>query len=455
MYGFPGCFAGMAPKNPQKRKKGEASAPQPSRNQSFDMGRFKSRFHQERYVELLDQNMWAERVFNISPNGPYGEIAKLLKDQGWDRLCNPMTNLNAELVREFYANALPENPLTDIFPYETVVRGHTIKFDRAAINKYLGNPFELPRDHEYDEFHTKRNLGHFKVDETHEEIKRFLLFEGFNYDKSEVGREHRCQYKFMTNPAKIIQKFILYNVMPSSHMSDCVVEVCPLIYYILNGKPVDIARTIAWELRKVALQGKGEPAARLFFPGLIMGLIKDTGMKLPSAVHEKIRNPINDIFITRFIMGESKKDKGKGKQASSSQAPPPQEEPMPFQPTAAFDFASYVQWQHQSNMHTWNMLTAQNRANTYFQQSQYVMQQQVGYPQEVMDQFMTPQAFQNYVNWPEGMPGPYGGVGDFAGHENATMGEDVGGDEDDDRDDPANVPSATSSHDGSDDDMQS
>jgi hypothetical protein len=39
-------------------------------------------------------------------------------------------------------------------------------------------------------------------------------------------------------------------------MSDCVVEVCPLIYYILKGIKVDIARTISWELRKVALKEK-------------------------------------------------------------------------------------------------------------------------------------------------------------------------------------------------------
>jgi len=40
------------------------------------------------------------------------------------------------------------------------------------------------------------------------------------------------------------------------------------------------------------------------------------------------------------------------------------------------------------------MLAATNRANTYFQQSQYLMQQQAGYPPEIMEQFMTPQAFQ-------------------------------------------------------------
>jgi len=79
-----------------------------------------------------------------------------------------------------------------------------------------------------------------------------------------------------------------------------------------------------------------------------MGLIKDSGMRLPNAVHEQIRNPINYAFISRYIMGETKK--GKSKQASSSQAPPPQpeqhNEPAPIPPTAAFNFASYAQWQH-------------------------------------------------------------------------------------------------------------
>jgi len=47
-----------------------------------------------------------------------------------------------------------------------------------------------------------------------------------------------------------------------------------------------------------------------------MGLIKDSGMRLPNAVHEQIRNPINDAFISRYIMGETKK--GKSKQASTT-----------------------------------------------------------------------------------------------------------------------------------------
>jgi len=112
-----------------------------------------------------------------------------------------------------------------------------------------------------------------------------------------------------------------------------------LIYYIIKGIKVDIARTIAWELKKITLLGKGESTTRLSFPGLIMGLIKDTKMRLPSAVHEVIKNPINDNHITRFIMGQTKKG------ASSSRGPQPEPEPQPGLPTeslASFDMASYV-----------------------------------------------------------------------------------------------------------------
>ena len=67
---------------------------------------------------------------------------------------------------------------------------------------------------------------------------------------------------------------------------------------------------------------------------------------------------------------------------------------------------------------------------------------------------MAPPAFQEYANWPEDTPKPFGGGGDFRGHEDLNMEEDIGGLGDDD--DPANVPSATSTPHGSDDDdMQS
>ncbi|KEH17142.1 hypothetical protein MTR_0039s0050 [Medicago truncatula] len=155
-------------------------------------------------------SMWCERVFNISPEGPFKDLAKLLLDQGWGRLLSPLTDINVELVCEFYANALLENPHTGPVTFETFVRGQTIRFECDTFNTYLGNPFELDQPDDLDDFHDKQNSGHFTPPVPHEEIRRFLLLEGFNYNVSEAGREYRAQYKFMTNEAKFIQKFILY-----------------------------------------------------------------------------------------------------------------------------------------------------------------------------------------------------------------------------------------------------
>jgi hypothetical protein len=99
-------------------------------------------------------------------------------------------------------------------------------------------------------------------------------------------------------------------------------------------------------------------------------------------------------------------------------------------------------------MHTWRMLEAGNRADLYFQQAQYEMQQQQGYPPEVMDHFMTPPAFKAYLSWPEGMPDAFGGAGSSFGSldDDILMG-------DYDRDDPDKVPSASGdSNDGDDGD---
>jgi hypothetical protein len=174
-------FAGMAPKIFQsgKRKKTNTSAAQQDQPRSYDPQRFKSTYHQDRYKELLPNTMLTEKVFDISPQGPYQEVAHLFLYQKWEKLLHPPTNINAELVREFYANAI-QNNLTDPFEHSTWVRGRTIRFDRDAINDYLGNPYPLADEDELDEFHDLLNKGNFN----HEEIKQTILLEGANYDIS-------------------------------------------------------------------------------------------------------------------------------------------------------------------------------------------------------------------------------------------------------------------------------
>jgi len=59
---------------------------------------------------------------------------------------SPTTQINTDIVKEFYANAMQTCDKKDMeaqFTYTTMVRGTTIHFDRDTINTYLDNPLTL------------------------------------------------------------------------------------------------------------------------------------------------------------------------------------------------------------------------------------------------------------------------------------------------------------------------
>ena len=58
----------------------------------------------------------------------------------------PETTINPDIVREFYANAMPDCDKKEMdarFSYTSYVRGVPVRFDRDAISTYLGDPLEL------------------------------------------------------------------------------------------------------------------------------------------------------------------------------------------------------------------------------------------------------------------------------------------------------------------------
>jgi hypothetical protein len=225
---------------------------------------------------------------------------------------------------------------------------------------------------------------------------------------------------------------------------------------------VDISRIIANELKIVALQGKATAKCRISFPGLMMGLIKDTRMRIPTSVHEENKNLVDDTFIARHIEKIKKSDRGSNR-ASSSQAPQPHPEPqhgpLPIPNTAAVDFPSYVQWQHQCHTYTWDHNEALNRSNNALHQSIYNAQMHLG---DANYSMMTPEEFHAIVNWPGVMPHLYGWGGAYAGTEERNEDEEEAqGDDDDDSDgdgavdldDPDRVHNANTTNSGSDDDF--
>jgi len=90
-----------------------------------------------------------------------------------------------------------------------------------------------------------------------------------SYDTSDVGKKHRAKYAHMILPAHVCLKLILHNIRPKSRISTTTIDVCALIYYILKGKKVDIARTIVNEMKLITYQGSGLQTILLVSPPLL------------------------------------------------------------------------------------------------------------------------------------------------------------------------------------------
>ena len=106
--------------------------------------------------------------------------------------------------------------------------------------------------------------------------------------------------------ASVVFKFLVHNVVPKSHTSDTTMKIVPLIWNIIKGMKVDIARLISNEMKSATLNCVTSAKASLTFPVLIMGLLRANGIKIPTPADEEIQHPIDDTFISSLVKREER-----------------------------------------------------------------------------------------------------------------------------------------------------
>ncbi|KAL5102460.1 hypothetical protein RYX36_006787 [Vicia faba] len=109
---------------------------QGAKHVEFDNTRFIGPLQQGYFDDLVQRQIWTEKIFTLNPQGDYGEFMEKTDKQKWDPLLNPPTELNFDLVDEFYANMLPIDDVR--YTFCTFVQGRAISLTRDAINQYLG-----------------------------------------------------------------------------------------------------------------------------------------------------------------------------------------------------------------------------------------------------------------------------------------------------------------------------
>ena len=230
-----------------------------------------------------------------------------------------------------------------------MVRGKTIHFDRDTINAYLDNPLDLPPS----EDPTVPTLCEYGLREenkawNHDLIQREILLPSKRYNRGKNEEPTTANFSDMTLEAAIIFQFLVHNVVPRSHVTTTPTSITPLIWHIIRGGEVDVARIISDQLKHVVLSGLLHKATKLSFPGFIMGLVCAQGVQIP-ACDEKIMGLVND----RYIHHHAQKIAA-GMQPQPEPEPeheleleiPQQEQP---QHPGPFDFSSFSAWMTQQD----------------------------------------------------------------------------------------------------------
>ncbi|KAL5056471.1 hypothetical protein RYX36_037153, partial [Vicia faba] len=212
----------------------------------FDNTHFIGPLEQARFYNLVERQIWPEKIFTLNPQGDYRYFMDDMEKRKWGVLLNPPTELNFDIIREFYANAIP---IEDVrYSYYSFVRGRVVSFDRNLVSQYLNHLVILQRG------------------------------ELCSYQKRVASKKWRF---------------------------DLVSETLALTHnhgLFLNGfnQPV-----ISNEIRRIAIRGHshGNKAhVTLGFLALIMGLCRKEGVDIPNVATKLISSIVNEDYVLWYCV---------------------------------------------------------------------------------------------------------------------------------------------------------
>ncbi|KAL5059612.1 hypothetical protein RYX36_031216 [Vicia faba] len=179
-----------------------------------------------------------------------------MEKRKWGVLLTPPTELNFDIVREFYSNTMP------------------IEDKRVASKKWnldlVGETLALTPNHGF--FLNASNwLVHFK----------------------------RCD---MNTKEQLYATLWLYNIKPKSQTSTIHTDTSCLLYYMIKGWKIDMANVISNEILKITISGHShgnKTTMTLRFPALITGLCRKAWVDIPNMDTKRISSVVNEDYVLR------------------------------------------------------------------------------------------------------------------------------------------------------------
>ncbi|KAI5406010.1 hypothetical protein KIW84_052676 [Lathyrus oleraceus] len=119
-----------------------------------------------------------------------------------------------------------------------------------AINEYLGRPLIL-EEGEIGAYSRRMQRGSWNIGR----LSQAILVRGKTVVKNVVRVPTKFKKEDMTTIAQVALTLMLYNIMPYSHTSIILVESSYMLYYIVDGKEINVAQIIVNEIKDIAENG--------------------------------------------------------------------------------------------------------------------------------------------------------------------------------------------------------
>ncbi|MED6224432.1 hypothetical protein PIB30_083942 [Stylosanthes scabra] len=176
----------------------------------------------------------------------------------WQRLTKPFLTVGYSLVREFYANAWRDTPLSNAASYH----------DRKANN----------------------NL---RLDE----VLACLCVEGAQWVRHPDGRPHFLRMTDLQPMARGWYEFVYRSIMPTTNCSEVNVEQAVLIHAITIGEDIQVDKIIAEQMYKFV--NKTNTRSKLPFPSVIGLLCKEAKVTILGDTQIPQEDPLDGVTTGR------------------------------------------------------------------------------------------------------------------------------------------------------------
>lgn len=138
---------------------------------------------------------------------------------------------------------------------------------------------------------------------------------------NKIFKPIRYKREDMTPLAQAVLLLIVFNIRPMYHKSSAPLDVAFLVHHILENKTVDVPAIISNEM-KFFVDNTRRPGvhsnALIIFPCLITSLCQKEGVLFPNVVNERMKDIVDDNYITRYCSANLADQKKKKKYGESS-----------------------------------------------------------------------------------------------------------------------------------------